>query len=134
MAPRWATVAELVGEKLDRLVCRCGQRRLFGQGQQTFDIVNTLGRDDAVFGQMGADRVRELGLLTHKELPCAMGQQHRLLILGLDRHKTHVGPGRLAPAIDPPDRRIAARGFRPSQIASASMASFGGKTVHRTVF
>ena len=99
MAPRWATVAELVGEKLDRLAGGCGQGCILGQGQQAVEIVDTLG-DDAVFRQMGADGVRKLRLLAHKEIPCAMGQQHRLLILGLDRHKAHVGPGRLAPAID----------------------------------
>ena len=109
MAPRWATVAELVGEKLDRLAGGCGQGCILGQGQQAVEIVDTLGDDDPELAQMGADRVRKLRLLAHKEIPCAMGQQHRLLILGFDRHKAHVGPGGLAPAIDPADRRIAAR-------------------------
>ena len=101
MAPRWATVTELIGQKLDGLARRCRQARHFGQGQKALDSVNPLGCDDTELAQVSANGVAlkahlrcdgELGLLAHQKVPGAVGHQNSLLILGLDRRRAGGTP------------------------------------------
>ena len=111
MAPRWATVTELIGQKLDGLARRCRQARRFGQGQKAFDSVNPLGCDDTELAQVSANGVAlkahlrcdgelkahlrcdgELSLLAHQKVPRPMGHQNSLLILGLDRRRAGGTP------------------------------------------
>ena len=56
MAPRWALVADLFGQKPDRLACGLGQARRAGQGQKALDSVDTLGHDDTELAQRSGDR------------------------------------------------------------------------------
>ena len=101
MAPRWATVTELIGQKLDGLARRCRQARRFGQGQKALDIVDALGDDNAEFAQVSANGVAlkaqlrcdgELSLLAHQKVPRPVGHQNSLLILGLDRRRAGGTP------------------------------------------
>ena len=48
-------------------------------------------RDDAKFGEMGPDCVRDRGQLADEEMPCRMQHQARLLLPLLDRDKPHAG-------------------------------------------
>ena len=60
--------------------------------QQLGRAIAALGRNDAEFGQMSADRVAQHRALTHQQLPGSVQHQSRLLLLRLDRHKPHRRP------------------------------------------
>jgi hypothetical protein len=52
-----------------------------------------LGRDNAQFGQVAAQRIGELDPLTHQHLAGLEPHPRRLLVNGFDRHEAHGRPG-----------------------------------------
>src|SRR5262245_8772910 len=50
-------------------------------------------RDNAELSEVGSDRINHRGLLTDKQMACAMQHQATLLLRGLGWHKPHGGSG-----------------------------------------
>src|SRR3984885_5717465 len=87
---------ELVEEKARKLHDEKGQGRhvrLDGLCK-ALHVRWSLWRDDAMLGQVAAERVDQLRALTNQEITGAEQHCARLLLLGLDRHEAHGRPDR----------------------------------------
>src|SRR5262245_61314099 len=73
---RWNAIILLISDDLEQL-CRA---------------IAALRGDDAAFGHVPADGIRQHRSLTNQKLPAAMQHQARLLLFRLRRHKPHRRP------------------------------------------
>jgi hypothetical protein len=88
-------VAQLVNQTLKNAPGQGGNPRILQVGQhggQLRDRAGALRRHDAEFGQVGAQRVDQLGLLADQGLAHPVDRQGALLLLGLDRHEPQARP------------------------------------------
>src|SRR5467141_2931960 len=60
--------------------------------EQLCPAISALCRDNAEFGHVPTDRVRQHRSMTNQKLPAAMQHQARLLLFRLRRNKSHRGP------------------------------------------